>query len=42
MTRNRMLLRSSVFSSSRRYRFSSIISVETSETGRFQFSTEKA
>ena len=37
-----MLLRSSVFSSSRRYRLSSIISVETSVTGRFQFSTENA
>ena len=37
-----MLLRSSVLSSERRYRLSSIISVETSVAGRFQFSTENA
>ena len=42
MTRNRMLFLSSVPSSRRRYRFSSIISVLTSARGRFQFSTENA
>ena len=42
ITANRMLLRLIVSSSSRRYRFSSVISMLTSVPGRFQFSTENA
>ena len=42
MTRKRMSLRRSVFSSERRYRLSSSISVPTSVAGRFQFSMENA
>ena len=42
MTLKRMLFCSSVDSSERRYRLSSIISVLTSAAGRFQFSTENA